>query len=340
MAIVTRYIQSNAKLWQDLTAKIQHARYPEPMRERSSRLTWYSILESTGRLGRMLAEFHIAMTNSRNNKLIDPETNAGSARTQWSDLILHKLDERIYLVRNLSRHLSSYESILNALPKYAHSLYSSVIQSEHLGLLIRIHGHAHLGQVLVGEDGLYLVNYETDSLDDESYRLHKQTCLKDLAATLLSLQFAWMTTERSEDLPVFSEILSADSEFGRHVIKSLENFATPQRYAPNLQELESTLVKSYLQTIAEDSAAIELLPNKKSELENLFSLCMLLRVLKECVRDLRNQNPRYKTNLRILGDLINGHWQLPSFEAFFNSPARSSALTDEALSYGIDQDFS
>lgn len=340
VAIVTRYIQSHSKLWQDLTAKIQHARYPEPLRERSSQLTWDKILDTVARLGRLLAEFHIAMTHCRDNPLINPEANAGTARDQWLDVLLHKLNQRIYLIRRLANSFPGFEKTLDALPAFANELFEKIKTSQHLGLLIRIHGHAHLGQVLIGDDGLYLVNYETDSLDDEEYRLQKQSCLKDLSATLLSLQFAWLTTERNEDFPVFRDILGADSEFGRHVIKSLENFSTPNRYKPSISELENLLIKSYLQTIAEDPAAIELLPEKPQDFEALFDLSFLMRVLKEAIRDLQNQNPRHKTDLKIISELLQSPRSKPHFESFYKTPARSPERTNMPYDYGIDSDFS
>ncbi|MEY3903467.1 MAG: hypothetical protein RL189_2773 [Pseudomonadota bacterium] len=340
VAIVTRYIQSNAKLWQELTVRIQHSRYPEPMRERSSRASWYSIVEIVGKLGRLLGEFHIAMTNSRKNKLLNPVTNQGEAKEKWLECLLHKLHERIYFVRNhIPAHSISPQDSAK-LTGFAQTLFERVKQSEHLGLLIRIHGHAHLGQVLLGDEGLFLVNYETDVLDDEDYRLQKQSCLKDLASMIVSLQFAWFTTERSQDMPVFSEILAPDSDYGRHVFKNLENFAIPQRYQPTLQELENTLTRSYLQTIAEDPASLELLPDKRSDLENLYDFCFLMRILKETLRDLQQQNPRYKTGLRILLDLVDGRQLRPNFEAFFNSPARSGSSPAFETPYGTDSDFS
>lgn len=340
VAIVTRYIQSNAKLWQHLTAKIQHARYPEPMRERSSKTSWSAILDTIGKLGRLLADFHIAMTHSKNNPWIDPESNAGAAKERWSELTRRTLNQRIYTLRQLTAPHSGLEKLLENLPEYAHALFERVLQAEHLGLLIRIHGHAHLGQVLLGEEGLYLANYETDALDDEEYRVHKQSCLKDLTAALLSLQFAWLTTERSENLPVFNEILGAESEFGKHVIKSLENFSLPVRYTPKWEDLENTLIKSYLQTIAEDPTSSELLPEKASDLDALFDLCLLLRVLKESIRDIKHHNPRYKTDLKILADLTHGKLRRPVFDSFFNSPSRATGHQSESLSYPIDTDFS
>lgn len=340
VAIVTRYIQSDAKLWQDLTAKIQHARYPEPMRERSSRTTWFSLVETTGRLGRMLAEFHIAMALCRDNALINPTANTGSAREQWGEILLHKLNERVYLTRNFAAQFHEDHDFLNALPEYALDLFHRVLGAEHLGLLIRIHGHAHLGQVLTADENLYLVNYETDSLDDEEYRLQKQSCLKDLAATVLSLRYAWLTTERNEDLPVFGDILGADSDFSKHIIKNLKRSSVPVRYSPALKELEDTLTRSYLQSLSESSTNLELLPEKLQDLESLFQLCMLMRVLKETVRDFKNHNPRYKIDLQLLSDMITSNSSQPQFAHVSHLMARAAPATQDVASYGLDGDFS
>lgn len=340
VAIVTRYIQSNAKLWQDLTAKIQHARYPEPMRERSSRATWYSLTETTGRLGRMLAEFHIAMALCRDNTLINPVTNTGAAREKWSEIVLHKLNERVYLTRKYAAQLQEDNDLLADLPQFAHDLFKKVIGSEHLGLLVRIHGHAHLGQVLSSDEHLYLVNYETDSLDEEEYRLQKQSCLKDLAAILLSLKYAWLTTERNEELPVFGDILGAESDFTKHIIRNLKKSATPVRYTPSLKELEDALTRSYLQSLSENPANLELLPEKLQDLESLFALCMLMRVLKETVRDFKNHNPRYKIDLQILGSLIASQKPNGQFSHISHFLNRSAQPTEEFANYGVDGDFS
>lgn len=340
VAIVTRYIQSNAKLWQQLTSQIQHARYPDPMRERSSHLSWHSILDTIGKLGRLVGEFHLAMANCRKSPLLSPEANRGEAKEKWLDCLIHKLHERIYFIRNhLPTHSISPQQI-TLLTEFAQNLFTKVKQSDHLGLLIRIHGHAHLGQVLVSDDGLYLVNYETDSLDDEDYRVQKQSGLKDLVALIVSLQFAWFTTERRQDMPFFGDILGIDTDYGRHVLKNLENFATPQRYQPSLDELENVLIRAYLQTISEDTAGVELLPEKKADLENLYDFCFLLRILKETMRDLKQQNPRFKTDVRILLELVEGRLSRPNFDSFFTSPSRSVIQPNEETPYGTDSEFS
>ncbi|MEY2987942.1 MAG: hypothetical protein RJB13_1463, partial [Pseudomonadota bacterium] len=301
---------------------------------------WLSLIETSGRLGRMLAEFHIAMAQSRDNTLINPVSNTGNAREKWSEVMLHKLNERVYLTRKYAAQLQEDNDSLTDLPQFAHDLLSRVIAADHLGLLVRIHGHAHLGQVLSAEEHLYLVNYETDSLDDEEYRLQKQSCLKDLTATVLSLQFAWLTTERNEDLPVFGDILGAESEFTKHIIKNLKKSSTPVRYTPALKDLEDALTRSYLQSLSENPANLELLPEKVQDLENLFALCMLMRVLKETVRDFRNHNPRYKIDLQILAGLMNSQKPKGQFGHISHLLNRSAQPTEEFANYGVDGDFS
>ncbi len=287
-----------------------------------------------------MAEFHVAMTNCKKNPLLTPETNTGEAKEKWLDKLLLKLNERIYFLRNHAQTLAITPQQISEIADFSHNLFEKIKSADHLGLLIRIHGHAHLGQVLIGDDALFLVNYETDSLDEEDYRIQKQSCLKDLVGMIVSLKFAWLTTERNQDFPVFGDLLSPESDYGRHVKRGVKNFAQPKRYQPTLIELENTFVRSYLQSISEDAASIELLPEKRSDLENLYDFSFLLRILKETVRDLGNQNPRSKTDSRILCDFIAGRLTRPNFESFYTDPMGSSLSSPSEAPYGTDADFS
>jgi hypothetical protein len=157
---------------------------------------------------------------------------------------------------------------------------------------------------------------------------------------LLSLQFAWLRTERNEELPIFKEILGSENEFSKSLLRRIECVVKPLRYNPSLAELESTLVRSYLLTIAENPTGVELLPEKAADVETLFELCLLMRVLKETIRDLQNQNPHYKVDLKILAEMLEGRKAKPNFESFFNAPARSPSALQSDQNYGLGPEFS
>jgi len=100
------------------------------------------------------------------------------------------------------------------------------------------------------------------------------------------------------------------------------------------------LTRSYLQSLSENSANLELLPEKSQDLENLFSLCLLMRVLKETVRDFRNHNPRYKIDLQILAALTNAQKPKGQFGHISHLLNRATQPAEEFANYGVDGDFS
>lgn len=321
VAIVTRYIQSNTKLEQDLITKLQYARYPDPMRERVARQSWKSVCETVEKIGRLLAEFHIAMTKCRKNSLLNPEANRSEAKEKWLKNQLRTLNERIYFIRN---HLQTIEVPLGDTDRvlhFGHDLFEKISSSDHLGLLIRIHGHSHLGQILVSDDGLYLVNYETDPMDEEEYRTQKQSGLKDIAAMALSLQVAWLSTEKKQEMHVSSNTLAHPRITDKR--SKQKNF--PQRYLPSLPDLENSFFRSYLQTLAEDATSFEMLPEKKADLENLYQFSFLLRVLKETVREIKNKSPNTRTYLRMLLDIVDGRLGSPDFENLLKLPSHAGS---------------
>lgn len=302
IAISTKYIQNSGTLWQDLASRIQQARYPRKMHERSAAESWAHVMRVSEHLGRLFGDFHKAMTLARENPNLMPESNTGAAREEWMRLTEHKLDERLSAVIHLAQQHGFTSDRAEDLRACARALLLNLRSVKHLGLLIRTHGHAHLGQILLSGDQLYLIDFEADEMDDWAYRNAKQPSLKDVASLILSLRYGWLLTDRESESAVFVDFLDPKSEFGRHVGQSRENHAVPQTYAPTLEALESNLLRFYVQTVLEDSNASELIPRERASFEHLYRLCFFMRVLKEIIRDFSAGNPRFKLGLRILDE--------------------------------------
>jgi hypothetical protein len=304
VAISMKYLQNHGSLWQDLIARIQHARFPEKMRERSSRESWEYIIRKIETIGRLTGEFHRAMTYARDNAELTPESNTGEVRRKWIFELEHKLQTTLKQFEPVRQRFPGYFKLFDSLALTAEKLIQSVRSIHNLGLLIRTHGHLHLGQILIDGDSLFLLDYDNDSFDEPHFRRLKQPCLNDLASLILSLKYAWFMTERTSYAPTLEDFIDKESEFGKHVTTTKSHFSEPCSYAPQLAYLEATLVKYYKNAIFEDPASTELVPLAEKDFEALFTFCFFTRLLKETLRDFTAGNPRCKISLRILREFL------------------------------------
>lgn len=303
VAATTQYIQNSGNLWQEMTSLLQQARFPQIMHERSGQESWNKVLSYAESLGRLLGEFHRSMTFIWDRTLTDPEPNTAVTRERWLYNIEIKLTERINDLALMRPKYSGYGPLLDKIPEFGHALFERVSAIQNPGLRIRTHGNLHLGQVLLNQENLFLIDFATDTSDGDNYRLQKQTCLKDLAAAILSIKYAWYTTERGNYSPIFEDFIDKESQFGQRFVRQK---TTPLSlpYSPSLIEIQNLLLKYYVSNVSEHANSAELIPTDKSDFDALLSFCLFMRIIKETNRDFKAGNPRCKINLRLLSEFL------------------------------------
>lgn len=304
IAISMKYIQNSGTVWHECLRLVSQARFPEHTKEKVSRDAWFDLLRLSEHLGRLIGEFHRAMSKARHNDNLKPESGNSESHELWLGGVETKLRALAAVVSQYRTSFPAFAKSLDELPQIADTLLKSLREIQNVGLRIRTHGHLHLGQILMGVDGLFLLDYEADSMDEPSFRKLKDSCLKDISALQMSLRYAWVSAERSESSPLLETFLEKESEFGRHVIEARSQFVEPKTYTPSLEEIENALLKSYMQIVTEDAATRELLPENTMDLRTLLNINFLKRAMKESIRDFRSGNPRCKTSLRILNDFL------------------------------------
>ena len=301
-----RYIQNHGTLWHDLAVKLQHARFPQLMQESSSLDSWNQTLETAEQLGRLLAEFHGAMTRQGANAHLNPAANTGQTREKWFDIFQQRLLQRLDEVLQTSHIVFGNTFDLSGAHAHCLQLLGRLSKIDHLGLLICPHGNAHLGQILKAFDSLYLLDFEADPFDDQSFRDLKHSSLMDTASLLLSLRYCWLTTERSTMSHVFVDFIDPESDFGRTVQTQLQTYGTPHNYNPTFEEVESIFLRFYRTTVLESSRSAELIPEDADDFFVVLKGYYLLRLLKETLRDYQAGNPRARISLKILEEILQG----------------------------------
>ncbi len=304
IAMSTEYIHNNGPLWHDFLARLQHARFPDMKKERSSREAWEDVLSTAENLGRLLGEFHRAMTHARDNPTLLPESNAGENRRHWLDQVQNEIDFLSLKLSGVAQKFSQFATTLLNLPNTAEILLSSIAKFDGLGLRICVHGRIHLGHILSGVKGLSLFDFGAEAGEDFSNQQTgspKRPSLLDLAALNLSLRYAWYMTDNVGYSPIIEEFFQQEGASGcdvPHPVRDDKSFHTASHR--RLADIENTVLRSYMSAIGEDSTAAELVPNAPGGFLALYDLLFFVRVLGECRRDFEVGNPRLKTSLRIL----------------------------------------
>lgn len=303
-AIGIKYIQNNGTLFPHFVSLLHKARFPKKMKESQSEEAWNQVLELVESLGRTMGDFHKAMTLAPRGTDLMPDQTTAESKIKWLEVTSEKLYERLNKVMQMQVQYPIYSGVFYLLPGFIEKIIDQIKSADDLGLRIRNHGNMHLGQFLIGKDGLVLLDYESDNFDDPTYRRLKQPCLKDVASMIVSLRFAWYFTERKYYASLTDGSDNIDIKVGNINTKKISETILPEKYQPNLKEIENLFFKFYNHSLEENIGSSQLRPRNLDIVHDLFNFCFLMRILKEIVRDSNEGNPRPRIWLHILQDFI------------------------------------
>lgn len=299
-AIGIKYIQNNGTLFPHFVSLLHAARFPKKMEDSKSKIAWSQVLEIVESLGRIIGDFHNAMILAPRGSEFMPDQTIADSKENWLAITREKLYERLNKVMQLQGQYSVYSGVFYLLPDFVKKLLEHIDLADDLGLRIRNHGNIHLGQFLIGKDGLILLDYEADNFDDPVYRRLKQPCLKDVASIIVSLRFSWYYTEKK-----YYASLTDNANINEDTnVQKANDVLSSEKNQSNLKEMESIFFKFYNNSLEENIGSSQLRPENLNVSHNLFNFCILMRILKEIIRDSNDGNPRPRIWLNILQDFI------------------------------------
>jgi predicted trehalose synthase len=309
VAICTDYIENSGTLWKEFVSLNRALRTQHDPSGKIHLLANSLIRTRAETLGRMLGEFHSAMAleKGKNDSFL-AVSNYGEEKEVWAQQLFSDLRQSVeYLFQNLSFFCKETfgfsfdtvrtENLEKCCKNIIKNFETRIHSCSNLGLLLRLHGNPHLGNVLVSGEHLYLVSYSASA--NNFNEKNKQSPLKDLACVINSLFYA-MEFESLKD--VGFDFLSPDSEIGKKLSEefvALENIPLFLTRTTKHEILE-VLQRFYSQSCRENAPSVDLLPPERYEFELLLNLHLFLRTIDESVLNLKNKNPKIKLDLKFL----------------------------------------
>ncbi|MGF6392006.1 maltose alpha-D-glucosyltransferase [Pseudomonas plecoglossicida] len=160
-------------------------------------------------LGQRLGEMHLLLAAPSNDAAFQPQASDARDSARWSEQInaelAHALD---LLVQHRDRLDSDSQVLVDDLQQQRDGLAQHIDNLAHQaqgGLLMRVHGDLHLGQVLVVQGDAYLIDFEGEPSRPLQERRAKHSPYKDVSGVLRSFDYAAAMILRSASAVDLSE---------------------------------------------------------------------------------------------------------------------------------------
>ena len=145
-------------------------------------------------LGQRLGELHLLLAAATDDPAIKPRASTGEDSARWSQQISAELSHALDL---LVQHRDSLDrdsqALVDDLQQQRDGLakhIDNLAQQAQGGLLMRVHGDLHLGQVLVVQGDAYLIDFEGEPARPLDERRAKHSPYKDVSGVLRSFDYA------------------------------------------------------------------------------------------------------------------------------------------------------
>jgi maltokinase len=191
LVLVQRFLHNSTEGWalaltslRDLYANAESIGHADPA-ERRAMVDEQdaAFLAESMRLGKVIAEMHLALAESAPGTPVSREPMTEAALNTWANTMTAELD----------RLLGRDEPALDPLRDVRDAVVARFDQIRGLspgGMLIRIHGDLHLGQLLRIDTGWVILDFEGEPDRTPAERRQLSSPLRDVAAMLRSFDYA------------------------------------------------------------------------------------------------------------------------------------------------------
>lgn len=197
LALLHQHIENQGDAWawtQDYLKRIldNAALTLESEADYEEELLSYRAVAAT--IGRRLAQMHAVLAQPASDPAFEPETATDRDARAWSKAIQRRVGEALKIAANAGAalpatgqaQLRELQSLRPALLKTLELRARRLVGTQRT----RIHGDFHLGQVLIAQGDVYLIDFEGEPVRPLAERRLKATPWRDVAGMLRSFDYA------------------------------------------------------------------------------------------------------------------------------------------------------
>ncbi len=220
-------------------------------------------------LGQRLGEMHVLLAAPTDNADFRPRPSTRKDSQAWSKSIRAQLEHALQL---LEQHRGDLESgdrtLVDELLEQRKDLLGQVdalCKQAIGGLIMRVHGDLHLGQVLVVQGDAYLIDFEGEPARPLSQRRGKYSPYKDVSGVLRSFDYAAaMAARNAQSFDTSAQAQQARQRVARHYLHGARH-AFIEAYG-----LATACLPHAWEDAEGESAALELFSLEKAAYEIVY----------------------------------------------------------------------
>jgi trehalose synthase-fused probable maltokinase len=263
LCVLQSLIRDGKDGWEYVTAHLKKMR----AEDRAGQGSAHELMSLAGKLGKRTAELHQAFGAATSNPAFEPEPASEDWLLQWKGSLLSSVSSVLGNVADRMNNFAGADSVIaKSLVARNGELTARVrarLPRSTKAKLTRLHGDFHLGQSLVTQGDVFIVDFEGEPMRPLAERRSKHLPLRDVAGMLRSLEYASATAAQDAELT--------------------------EEETSTVQELSCRMQSSFLLAYSQAIAGCVSFPQDLTQADDLLELCLIEKALYEVQYEMANR---------------------------------------------------